>query len=149
MQIELELDNKAFDCAYVSGIYTNSGNIRDVQRKCDLLTLDSALQNEYASHLLSGKPLSINFSSWNHTNQATNKDKYFSVHVSRSLTRLKCFVNLKDKIANERWKTCKDFPIRLLGFRLNNLKVLMSISVGFKLAVSLCLNTLSAVFLKF
>ena len=45
MQIELELDNKAFDCAYVSGIYTNSGNIRDVQRKCDLLTLDSALQN--------------------------------------------------------------------------------------------------------
>ena len=27
----------------------------DVQVKCDLLTLDNSLENEYASHLLSGK----------------------------------------------------------------------------------------------
>jgi hypothetical protein len=55
----------------------------------DLLTLDSSLQNEYASHLLSGKTLPINFSSYNHSSQATNRDKDFSAHIHRALTRLK------------------------------------------------------------
>ena len=54
-----------------------------------ILTLGSSLQNEYASHLLSGKSLPINFNSFNHTNQSTNGDKGFSAHIHRALTRLK------------------------------------------------------------
>ena len=55
----------------------------------DLLTPDSSLQNEYASHWLSGKSLPISFSSFSHTNQSTNGDKDFSAHIHRALTRLK------------------------------------------------------------
>ena len=55
----------------------------------DLLTLDSSLQNEYASHLLSGKSLPIHFSSYTHSSQSTNRDKDFSAHIYRTLTRVK------------------------------------------------------------
>ena len=68
---------------------TDNWIISDIQCKTDLFTLDSSLQNEYASHLLSGKNLSISFSSFNHTNQSTNGDKDFSAHIHRALTRLK------------------------------------------------------------
>ena len=99
LQIELELVNSGSDCMFVgiqNGITsTNKWSISDIQCKCDLLTLDSSLQNEYASHLLSGKSLPINFSSYNHTNQSTNGDKDFSCHIHRALTRLKSvFVTL-------------------------------------------------------
>ena len=59
------------------------------QCKCDLLTLVNSLDNEYASHLLSGKSLPINFTTWNHTNQSTGNDKNFSAHITRAVTRLK------------------------------------------------------------
>ena len=94
LQLELELVNNSSDPVFTGAKGTGSVNYRanwditDVQCKCDLLTLDSSLENEYASHLLSGKTLPINFSTWNHTNQATNSDKDFSAHISRSLTRL-------------------------------------------------------------
>ena len=100
IQIELELVNNLTDPAW-SGVssfgwtYEANWDITEIQCKCDLLTLDNSLENEYASHLLSGKTLPINFSSWNHTNQATNNDSDFSVHVNRALTRLKnVFVTL-------------------------------------------------------
>ncbi len=35
-------------------------SLSDVQMKCDLLTLDTGLDNEYTQHLLQGKALSIN-----------------------------------------------------------------------------------------
>ena len=54
-----------------------------------LPSLDSPLQNEYASHVLSGETPPINFSSYNHTNQSTNGDKDFSAHTHRALTLLK------------------------------------------------------------
>ena len=69
--------------------YTANWDVSDVQCKCDLLTLDSSPDNEYASHLLSGKSLPINFSTWSQTNQSTGGDKNFSTHINRSLTRLK------------------------------------------------------------
>ena len=66
VQIELELANNAADCLFIG---TDRGwqnhdqwDIADIQCKCDLLTLDNALDNEYASHLLSGKSLPIDFS---------------------------------------------------------------------------------------
>ena len=76
LQIELELASGASDCMLI-GAHNgynciDQWGIPDTQCKMDLLTLDSSLQNEYASHLLSGKSFPMNFS--NHTNQATNGD---------------------------------------------------------------------------
>ena len=41
--------------AYSGEIHIANWFISDTQCKCDLLTLDNAFDNEYASHLLSGK----------------------------------------------------------------------------------------------
>jgi hypothetical protein len=93
IQIELELVSNSSDCVYLgpygSDMCIDNWSISDIQCKCDLLTLDSSLQNEYASHLLSGKTLPINFSTFNHTNQSTNGDKNFNANIQRALTRLK------------------------------------------------------------
>ena len=93
LQIELELVSNSDDCVYVGPItnYIRKANwvVSDIQCKIDLLTLDSALENEYASHLLSGKSLPINFSTYNHSTQSANGDKYFSAHIHRAPTRVK------------------------------------------------------------
>ena len=113
IQIELELVNNGADAVHVGGYDgdTHSANwsITDIQAKCDLLTLDNALDNEYASHLLSGKTLPINFSTWNHTNQSCNGDKNFSANINRALTRLKSvFITLQGTQTD--WeKTCNEF----------------------------------------
>jgi hypothetical protein len=38
--------------------------IQDIRIVCDVVTLDSALQNSYAEHVLSGKTLPINYSTY-------------------------------------------------------------------------------------
>lgn len=105
IQIELELVNDAGRPLVVSETAGSDGtpakfknwNITDIQCKCDLLTLDNALENEFASKLLSGTTLPINFSTWNHTNQSTGDNPDFSAHITRALTRLKSvFVTLSD-----------------------------------------------------
>ena len=119
IQIELELVNSGDDAVHV-GAYqgqNNSANrsTNDIQFKCDLLTLDNALDNEYASHLLSGKSLPINLSTWNHTNQSTGNDKSFPANINRALTRLKpVFITLQG--VRSAWdKQCNDLfhPIAL------------------------------------
>ncbi len=61
-------------------------------------------------HLLSGKSLPINFSSWNHTVQQTGGGKYFSVNISRGLTRLKgVFSTLYLAGSNVRLKEANNF----------------------------------------
>ena len=92
IQIELELVNSPADAVSLEVVEgSNAGSawdVSDIQCTCDLLTLDSSLDNEYASHLLSGKPLPINFNTWNHTNQSTGNAN-FSAHITRAVTRLK------------------------------------------------------------
>ena len=113
LQIEIELVNSGSDAVHVGAWdgQTNTANwsISDIQCKCDLLTLDNSLDNEYASHLLSGKSLPINFSTWNHTNQSTGNDKNFSANINRALTRLKSvFITLQG--SEGAWnKTSNDF----------------------------------------
>ena len=76
IQIELELVNNLLDAVVMRNAYASgSWTISDIQCKCDLLTLGHSLDNEYASHLLSGKPLPINFATWSHTHQSTGNDK--------------------------------------------------------------------------
>ena len=76
IQIELESVSKLMDVIVKRDDYKSDlWNISDIQAKCDLLTLDNSLDNQYASHLLSGKSLPINFNPWSHTNQSTGNDK--------------------------------------------------------------------------
>ena len=94
LQIEPGLVSNSADCVRVGLIKNdicnaNWGGVSDIQCKMDLLTLGSSLQNEYASHLLSGRSLPISSSTYNHSSQSTNGDKDFSAHIHRALTRLK------------------------------------------------------------
>lgn len=62
--------------------------LQDVRIVCDLVTLDSALQNSYAEHVLSGKALPINYGSYVSQFQTiTGGD--FAVSVTRAVSRLK------------------------------------------------------------
>ena len=67
--------------------------IQDVRVVCDVVTLDSALQNSYAEHVLSGKALPINYGSYITQFQSiTSTD--FAVSVTRAVSRLKSvFIN--------------------------------------------------------
>ena len=113
IQIELELVNQQTDAVSIvpANGFGNGPNwdITDIQCKCDLLELDSSLQNEYASHLLSGKSLPINFSTWNHTNQSTGNDKNFSAHITRAVTRLKSIFLTLHKPDGVTYKQVNDF----------------------------------------
>ena len=117
IQIELELVNQQADAVTTETAegFQNDANwdISDIQCKCDLLELDSSLSNEYASHLLSGKSLPINFNTWNHTNQSTGLGKNSSAHITRAVTRLKnIFItlhkpdNITHKQVNDSYHPC-------------------------------------------
>ena len=68
--------------------------IENVQAKLDLCTLDNGFENQYAEHLLEGKPLPINYNTYVSQMQSlygdgTNGQKDVRLNVSRALTRLK------------------------------------------------------------
>ena len=71
-----------------SGGKSESFLIDDVQLKCDLVQLENTLDSEYASDLLSGKSLPINFSTFTCASQVITSFET-SVNVQRSFTRLK------------------------------------------------------------
>ena len=65
LQVELELVTNANDAFAPGGSLANAYfELSDVQVKVDLVTLDNWLDNEYAQHLLSGRSLPINFSTF-------------------------------------------------------------------------------------
>ena len=93
--IELELVGNSGDClgtgATLSVTNSKSWKITEPQIKCDIVMLDSELQNSYASHLLSGKALPIHFSTYaTNVHTATGNDN--SLSIARSFTRLKSVV---------------------------------------------------------
>jgi hypothetical protein len=112
MVIELELVSNSNDPIYSSlsttGLTTDlpaidfttvntstSWQIRNVEAKCDLITLDNALDNSYAQHLLSGKSLPINYQTFVSQLQTIENTQKPNVNISRALTRLKSvFVTL-------------------------------------------------------
>ena len=113
IRIELELVNSQADAVSLEVAEGSSnganGEISDIQCKCDLLTLDNSLGNEYASHLLSGKSLPINFNTWNCTNQPTGNDKNFSAHITRAVSRLKSIFITLHKPDGAAYKQANDF----------------------------------------
>ena len=96
LTIELELVNDANDPIVTPGVdsvftTTNTSNnwqLENVQIKCDICNLDNSLQNNYDSHLLSGKSLPINFNTYITQSQAI-AGQDVGVSLNRAITRLK------------------------------------------------------------
>jgi hypothetical protein len=73
--------------------------IENVEAKCDLLTLDSQLDNSFAEHLLGGGSLPINYNTFISQMQTVSGTK-LGVNVSRAVTRLKSiFVSLQKDVS--------------------------------------------------
>jgi hypothetical protein len=101
LQIELEVVNNFTDCciqqtAVGAGIDEPLGAacstdwlITQPMIKCDVITLDNQLDNEYTDHLMQGKTLPINFSSFVNQVQAIGGTDRPTISLSRSFTRLK------------------------------------------------------------
>ena len=76
-------------------------SISNVQVKCDVCTLDNALDNSYAQHLLSGKSLPISYSTFVSQMQTIAGQDSPVINVSRALTRLKSvFVTLNKNMTS-------------------------------------------------
>ena len=97
--IELELADGNLDAiidpalvgndAYTTTNVSTDWQIENVQVKVDVCTLDNALDNSYAQHLLSGKSLPISYNTFVSQLQSTNATDKNLINVSRALTRLK------------------------------------------------------------
>ena len=93
--IEIELCNQMSDPFATTTVSaerqpSTSWCIQNVMLKSDAVTLDNSLDNEYAQHLLEGKSLPINYSTY--TSQLLSLQSSggtFSANVTRSFTRLK------------------------------------------------------------
>ena len=96
LMFEFEVVNGASDAivginsglAYTDANTSQKWQIQDIRIVCDLVTLDSALQNSYAEHVLSGKALPINYGSYI-TQFQTITSADFAVSVTRAVSRLK------------------------------------------------------------
>ena len=67
---------------------STSWTINNVQAKMDVVTLDNVLDNEYAQHVLQGKTLPINYSTYISQLQSVLSSD-IAVNITRALTRLK------------------------------------------------------------
>ena len=64
--------------------------IQNVMLKADVVTLDNALDNEYAQHLLEGKTLPISYNTYvSQLLSLQNSSGNFTANITRSFTRLK------------------------------------------------------------
>ena len=107
LTIELELTNDPNDPvvvginptgapanAFTTANTSTNWQLQQVQVKMDVVILDSTLDNSYAAHLLSGKALPINYSTWVSQSQMVSGQD-LNVNVTRALTRLESvFVTL-------------------------------------------------------
>ena len=89
-------------------------HIEDVQLKCDLCTLDNALNNSYVEHLLQGKALPIQYEQYFTLQQTVSGSNSITVSITRSASRLKkVFFTLDGKGPMEHtpihYKTCNRF----------------------------------------
>ena len=101
LTFEFEICNQATDPiihvatggTFDAGNTSEAWQIEDVRIIADICTLDSALQNSYSEHVLSGKSLPINYSSFI-TQYQTLTSSDTTVNVTRAVSRLKSvFVN--------------------------------------------------------
>ena len=74
--------------AFTAATTSLTWEIENCQIKADVLTLDNSLENSYHEHIMSGKPLPINYNTFITSNQAVAGTNV-SISVSRAVTRLK------------------------------------------------------------
>ena len=98
--IELELVNQMTDPivakwatsphATFQNNISETWSIQNVTLKADVVTLDNALDNEYAQHLLEGKSLPISYNTYvSQLLSLQTSSGNFSANITRSFTRLK------------------------------------------------------------
>jgi phage-related tail fiber protein len=104
IEIELELtDNDApiitnFGAKFTAANTSISWKLQNCQIKCDILSLDNALDNSYVNHLLRGNTLKIVYDTYVSSIQ-TITSEYAQVNVSRSLTSLRSvFMSLEQHV---------------------------------------------------
>ena len=111
----------------------NTSQVWQIQNpsiKCDVCVLDSALNNEYAALLLSGKALPINISSYVMQSQSISGQTP-SVNITRALSRLKSvFCTFDQAITTAKRATLTDKHIDLWGKNWNNFHHPMSYVSG-------------------
>jgi hypothetical protein len=90
--IVTELGSSAFPTNTTSQTWL----IQDCQIKADVVELDSAVHNEYASHLMQGHPIPINYTSYI-TQLQSVAGSDVNVNITRSCSRLKSIFISFDK----------------------------------------------------
>ena len=134
---ELELVGSPADCldtgTTATVVNSTSWKITEPQLKCDIVELDSELQNSYAAHLLSGKSLPIHFSSYaTNVQTATGKDN--SLHIARAFTRLKSvFVSMFRPVTATTDKVATYFYHPMQGTYNKNAELEFQLQIGSKL----------------
>ena len=82
-----------YNTVYTTANTTNKWLIQNACVKCDICTLDNALNNSYIEHLLSGKSLPIQYSTYI-SQQSAVAGKSFNVQVIRAVSKLqKAFIS--------------------------------------------------------
>lgn len=76
-----------YDTIYDATNTSNNWEIQNCCVKCDICTLDNALNNSYVEHLLAGKALPISYSTFI-SQQSAVSGKTFAVQVVRAVSRL-------------------------------------------------------------
>ena len=94
--LELELVNNLTDNIISAdgdtvdiGLISTQWRLENCMLKADILTLDNGLENEFASHLSSSKYMPIRMTTYVSQSQSLSKFNEESIHVTRSMTRLK------------------------------------------------------------
>ena len=89
---------------FILGNATTTWSIINAQVKCDLVTLDSGLNESYIKLLEEGTQLTLNYNTFISQYQTITGQTDFAINIMRSLTRLKyVFVSLwKDYTAAPR-----------------------------------------------
>ena len=132
LQIELEICNQYTDCVLGQTVLPDGADppsasigqpngtrttrnvstqwtISEAVIHCDMITLDSQLDNEYTEHIMSGKGLPIAYTSFIHQVQASNGNDKPTISLSRAFTRLEtvyCTLYKKPTV----WKPNPGFP---------------------------------------
>ena len=110
LTLELELVNSFADVIimpdgdrFTDATVSKEWSIQQVEVKCDVCTLDNALENSYEAHLLDKGTLPINYNTYINRSQNISGQVEIAINVSRAIIRLKSiFFNLSKKSSENR-----------------------------------------------
>ena len=78
-----------YDTVFTVANCSNEWSLQNCKVICDICVLDNALNNEYTNHLLSGKALPINYSTYiSQENSILGAGKNLSTQIIRAVSRL-------------------------------------------------------------